>query len=395
MVYRFSAFWLRSGKVLLEFGLPVYQATFSVFLSMAHMERPLTVRFASDKKSFSSEGVFNYLEEREDIQVIEILCIQKMTEGYVDVTFKNEDCVARLLEDQVIQIDGNNVSIQRPHEIKSYVTIWNLPYEIHHRCVSDMLGRFGKVFEVRHQFFKRGYEVVNGTRVAVMIIERAIPSYLDIANCEALVYYRGQEKACRKCKRRGHVFKDCPDRKCSNCLKLGHFASECICDTVCMSCGEAGHRKDKCRDCGRVIFANNPLSRPYRVETDVSSNRTRSFSVESDDRDDDVNERSILMDQNDDDNNETNERNEPGNEQLEGETTTVVLEEASGVSGSPCFSPSFDGTMDSLLEKFDGNIPEDISEFSDSQEGKNDMGWTLAGRKRGAVGVNFEKHPKR
>lgn len=83
--------------------------------------------------------------------------MHKMTHGYVDVTFRDENCVARILQNKIIQID---------------VIIQNLPFEIDNQCVFNEMGKFGNVFLVLHQRFRRGMDVANGNRIVEMIIER-------------------------------------------------------------------------------------------------------------------------------------------------------------------------------------------------------------------------------
>ena len=44
-----------------------------------------------------------------------------------------------------------------------------------------------------------------------MTLEKNIPSYLYVRGWKAFVKYNGQQQTCRKCKKTGHIARDCPE----------------------------------------------------------------------------------------------------------------------------------------------------------------------------------------
>jgi len=56
--------------------------------------------------------------------------------------------------------------------------------------------------EICARFYR--YKVANGVRIAVMTLEKHIPSNITIAEHRVLVYYEGQRMTCYRCHETGH-----------------------------------------------------------------------------------------------------------------------------------------------------------------------------------------------
>ena len=73
------------------------------------------------------------------------------------------------------------------------------------------MGKFGRVERIE----RRGYQgagflaVKQGWITASIVLEKPIPSYVDIGYCRALVKYDGQSITCKGCGEVGHWFRDC------------------------------------------------------------------------------------------------------------------------------------------------------------------------------------------
>ena len=63
-----------------------------------------------------------------------------------------------------------------------------------------------------------------GVRIVRIKLTSQIPVVIRILNFPCKIYYRGQPKSCRSCKKTGHQAKDCPFKdKCFRCGSADHL----------------------------------------------------------------------------------------------------------------------------------------------------------------------------
>src|SRR4051794_11980770 len=55
-------------------------------------------------------------------------------------------------------------------------------------------------------------------------------------------------KSCSKCEKNGHWIKECPEIRCFNCNKMGHFKNDCKekKQIQYFNCQEVGHKSPDC-----------------------------------------------------------------------------------------------------------------------------------------------------
>lgn len=83
-------------------------------------------------------------------------------------------------------------------------------------------------------------------RVAKIVIDRPVPSFLRFGRQLVRTWYEGQESTCRKCNLDGHVAKDCNEKVCFNCEAHGHEAPDCTHALLCSICKRPDHWAQSC-----------------------------------------------------------------------------------------------------------------------------------------------------
>ena len=139
-----------------------------------------------------------------------VKCIQTLPGNRIDLIMRNDEAVVKLLQDG-IKIDGARV---RPKPLgfrTTWVYVHYLPSEMKIEEVEREMGLFGRVIEVKRQV-QEATNIENGSRVAVMEINREIPSFISVGVYRARVWHIGQTSTCGYCGEKLHFKKDCPKR---------------------------------------------------------------------------------------------------------------------------------------------------------------------------------------
>lgn len=131
--------------------------------------------------------------------------------------------------------DGNEcyeVRIKEAGLNERYVRIADIPFETELETVEKSLEKYGKIISIKRDYFKPieseeeiYFEVPSGWITVAMVIEKDIPSYLEVDGTRAVVKYRGQPKTCRICSQSGHIAYQCP-KKAYNSRRGWENASE-------------------------------------------------------------------------------------------------------------------------------------------------------------------------
>ena len=108
-------------------------------------------------------------------------------------------------------------------EVATFVSIVDVPFEVEMNDVREVMEKFGKVGRIERRMYQgEGYLAGRqGWITASMILEKPIPSYLDIGCCRAVVKYDGQATTCKGCDGVGHWQKDCPNSVWAKRIKKG------------------------------------------------------------------------------------------------------------------------------------------------------------------------------
>lgn len=97
------------------------------------------------------------------------------------------------------------------------------------------LEPYGKVLEVsREKWNVEGFQGIESTtRCARMTLNEGgtadtMPHQLRIQGGNVLVVIPGRAPLCLRCKRTGHIRRECRAPKCSECFRFGHYGTECV-----------------------------------------------------------------------------------------------------------------------------------------------------------------------
>ena len=108
------------------------------------------------------------------------------------------------------------------------IHVFDFPFEGPDAAVEVALKAFGSVRGTRKQTYVGNRAVFTGTRLVSLVIERAVPRFLQIDGYRCRIWYNGQPLVCNLCAQSGHKSADCPNKdKCRKCGQSGHFARQC------------------------------------------------------------------------------------------------------------------------------------------------------------------------
>ncbi|KAM7283644.1 uncharacterized protein ISCGN_000751 [Ixodes scapularis] len=110
-----------------------------------------------------------------------------------------------------------------------------IPYDVPDDVVRKELEPYGKVLEVsREKWNVEGFQGIESTtRCARMTLNEGgtadtMPHQLRIQGGNVLVVIPGRAPLCLRCKRTGHIRRECRAPKCSECFRFGHYGTECV-----------------------------------------------------------------------------------------------------------------------------------------------------------------------
>ncbi|KAG0428744.1 hypothetical protein HPB47_024303 [Ixodes persulcatus] len=109
-----------------------------------------------------------------------------------------------------------------------------VPYDVPNFKVQKELERFGKVSSITRECFReRGFEnVESNTRLVQLTLKEGttvddIPHEIRLEGCKVLVLVPGRAPLCLRCRRTGHIRRDCRTPRCAGCHRFGHATEDC------------------------------------------------------------------------------------------------------------------------------------------------------------------------
>ncbi|KAM7311425.1 uncharacterized protein ISCGN_008332 [Ixodes scapularis] len=150
-------------------------------------------------------------------------------------TLRTAEAKRRLVDAKELQVKGLRCLVVDPSITEVRLRLHWIPYDVPDDVVRKGLEPYGKVLEVsREKWNVEGFQGIESTtRCARMTLNEGgtadtMPHQLRIQGGNVLVVIPGRAPLCLRCKRTGHIRRECRAPKCSECFRFGHDGTECV-----------------------------------------------------------------------------------------------------------------------------------------------------------------------
>lgn len=210
-------------------------------------QRPCTA-FVNPRTRLAATDVFEALK-LSDVDSKQISCIQRQSNGEIQLTFRNAKQRELFLKKNVIQIRGQPFALQDVDRPLTYLQIFDSPYELPDSTIINRLTKYCDVLHHRRGYFREpGFQhIQDGVRHYRVRIKNPIPNFLRFGKIQLNLRYEGQPRTCRHCNQTGHFANACHNIVCYNCEQLGHLASNCPEPPMCNLCKSTDHKARACQ----------------------------------------------------------------------------------------------------------------------------------------------------
>lgn len=151
------------------------------------------------------------------------------------VTLHSASAKEKLIKAKELDVKGSKCLVIDPNEKEIPVKLHWLPFYVADEDVRNALAQYGKLLEIQREKWSRsGMEnIFTTTRTARLRLGKGltiddVPHQVRINGGTVLITAQGRPPLCLKCKKMGHVRRDCQAVKCTKCLRFGHPESECV-----------------------------------------------------------------------------------------------------------------------------------------------------------------------
>ena len=129
----------------------------------------------------------------------------------ITITAANQE-VKKYIVDTLTEKFRFKYKVSSFDEDEVVLNIFDVPHLMHNDRIKEMLTKYGTVGDVIQQKDDLGFP--NTVRTVVMQnLVFDIPSYIKVKGYVVQPRYPGQPRTCRKCGKRGHEGKDCPENQ--------------------------------------------------------------------------------------------------------------------------------------------------------------------------------------
>ncbi|XP_050036181.1 uncharacterized protein [Dermacentor andersoni] len=134
-----------------------------------------------------------------------------------------------------LEVKGRFCAVIDPVQQDITLKVHWVPFHVTGEALKKAFDHYGEVKEVRQEDWKvRGFEQAESTtRIVRMTLREnltpdALPHLFKIFGGSVLVVVPGRAPICLRCRRKGHIRRDCRVPRCSECREFGHEAHDCV-----------------------------------------------------------------------------------------------------------------------------------------------------------------------
>lgn len=134
-----------------------------------------------------------------------------------------------------LEVKGRFCAVIDPVQQDITLKVHWVPFHVTGEALKRTFDHYGEVKEVRQEDWKvRGFEQAESTtRIVRMTLREdltpdALPHLFKIFGGSVLVVVPGRAPICLRCRRKGHIRRDCRVPRCAQCREFGHEAQDCV-----------------------------------------------------------------------------------------------------------------------------------------------------------------------
>ncbi|XP_077541950.1 uncharacterized protein LOC144154144 [Haemaphysalis longicornis] len=151
------------------------------------------------------------------------------------IKLRTQEAKQRLITAGGIQVKGRFCAIIDPAHQELTIKVHWVPFHVSDEAVRRTFTEFGDVKDVRQDTWAAaGFESAESTTRLVRLTLREnlspdeLPHLFKLFGGSVLVVVPGRAPVCLRCRRRGHIRRDCRVPKCTQCRSFGHEARDCV-----------------------------------------------------------------------------------------------------------------------------------------------------------------------
>ncbi|KAG0410590.1 hypothetical protein HPB47_012290, partial [Ixodes persulcatus] len=144
------------------------------------------------------------------------------------------DRLQKLVAAGAIEAKGRLCLVVDPEKNEVRVKLHWIPFHLLDDNVGRAVEPYGKVTEVTRETWRvNGFKGVQSTtRIARLTLKEGVtveqlPHQLRMPGCTALVLAPGRAPLCLRCRRTGHIRRECSVPRCDSCRRFGHTTEDC------------------------------------------------------------------------------------------------------------------------------------------------------------------------
>ncbi|XP_037502843.1 uncharacterized protein LOC119377443 [Rhipicephalus sanguineus] len=151
------------------------------------------------------------------------------------VTLKNNEAKKKLLSASQVSVKERRCLVVDPNNQDIRLKLHWVLHHVDDEDVRTAFAPYGKVTEVsRERWRTEGLSEKGSTTRLISLQLKAgytkedIPHQLRVAGELTLVVVAGRAPLCLRCKRTGHIRRECRVPRCTSCKRFGHAEEECV-----------------------------------------------------------------------------------------------------------------------------------------------------------------------